>query len=167
MNLLLAAALLLQDTPEAAFKKIEAGIERARNVRVLYTLTPASEPQNLSRGTMTLDGESKMKMSADLRSEGASRVAMWMEFENAKIRSSMAGHLVEVKGDGRSVRQNFNVYLTRLGIFAGAIFEHGFWSGASRGTKELAVDLKQLFSLTDFVAVNGCGSNSPAAKSIS
>jgi len=101
MNLLLACALLLQESPETAFKKIEAAIDRAKSVRVLYTLVPASEPQNLSRGTMTLEGESKAKMSADLRSGGSSRVAIFTEFEGGKIKSSIAGHTVDVTGDER------------------------------------------------------------------
>lgn len=153
MNLLLACALLLQETPEAAFKKIEAAIDRSKSVRVLYTLMPAAEPQNLSRGTMTLDGESKAKMSADLRSGGTTRVAIFTEFEGGKVKSSIAGHAVEVNGDGKAVRQNFNVYLSRLGIFAGAMFEHGFWSGASRSSKTVSVDLRQMFPLSEFVAV--------------
>src|SRR5258708_15170732 len=144
MNLLLACALLLQETPETAFKKIEAAIDRAKSVRVLYTLMPSTEPQNLSRGTMTLEGESKAKMTADLRSGGASRVAIFTQFESGKINSSIAGHTVDIIGDGKAVRQNFNAYLSRLGIFAGAMFEHGFWSGVSRaGPKTVSVDLKQ------------------------
>ncbi|HVR83903.1 MAG TPA: tetratricopeptide repeat protein [Planctomycetota bacterium] len=152
MSLLLACALLLQESPETAFQKIEAAIERSKSVRVLYTLCPAGEPENLNSGTMTLDGESKMKMAADLRSGGSSRVAIWTEFANARIRSSVAGHLVEVSGDGHSVRQNFNVYLSRLGIFPGAMFEHGFWSASSRGAGKPPVDLKEIFTLSNFEA---------------
>ena len=158
MHLLLACALLFQETPETAFKKIEATIDRAKSIRVLYTLMPAAEPQNLSRGTMTLEGDSKAKMSADLRSGGSSRVAIFTEFENGKIKSSIAGHTVDANGDGKTVRQNFNVYLSRLGIFAGAMFEHGFWTGASRGPKTVTVDLKQMFPLSEFAAV-GDGTN--------
>jgi len=158
MHLLLACALFLQEAPETAFKKIEAAIDRSKSVRVLFTLMPATEPQNLSRGTLTLDGESKAKMSADLRSGGASRVTIFTEFENTKIKSSMAGHTVELSAEGKSVRQNFNVYLSRLGIFAGALFEHGFWSGVSRGPKPVSADLKQMFPLSEFTAV-GEGAN--------
>ncbi|HEV3027432.1 MAG TPA: hypothetical protein VG457_07650 [Planctomycetota bacterium] len=164
MTLLLACALLLQDSPEAAFQKIEAAIERSKSVRVLYTVRPAGEPENLNSGTMTLDGESKMKMAADLRSGGSSRVAIWTEFENAKIRSSVAGHLVEVSGDGRAVRQNFNIYLSRLGIFAGAMFEHGFWSASSRAPGKPPVDLKEMFALSKFEAA---GEGTDGSKIIS
>jgi len=158
MNLLLACALLLQETPETAFRKIEAAIDRSKSVRVLYTLMPAAEPENLSRGTLTLEGDTKAKMSADLRSAGSTRVAIFTEFESGKIKSSIAGHSVEVSGDGKTVRQNFNAYLSRLGIFSGAMFEHGFWTGASQGPKAVSIDLKQMFPLTDFVAV-GEGAN--------
>jgi len=166
MHLLLACAFLLQETPEAAFKKIEAAIDRSKSVRVLYTLMPATEPQNLSRGTMTLDGETKARMSADLRSGGASRVALFSEFENGKIKSSIAGHAVEVAGEGKAVRQNYNAYISRLGIFAGAMFEHGFWSGASQGSKPVSVDLKQMFPVAEFVAV-GDGANGSKVLSYS
>src|SRR5579864_6718145 len=158
MILLFVSALLIQDTPESSFEKIESAIERSRSVRVLYTLAQAEEPQNLNSGTMTLDGESKMKMAADLRTGGSSRVAIWTEFENAKIRSSVAGHLVELSGDGRTVRQNFNVYLSRLGIFAGTMFEHGFWSGASGASGKKSVDLKQMFAVSNLTAL-GDGTN--------
>jgi len=43
MNTLFALVLLFQqESAETAFKKIEAGIERANNIRVLFTVTPAS-----------------------------------------------------------------------------------------------------------------------------
>jgi hypothetical protein len=158
MNILLALAILLQESPETAFNKIEANIEKAKSVRVLFTLMPSNEPENLSRGTMTLDGETIAKMSADLRNTDGSRIALWSEYENGKIRSSLAGHLVDVKAEGKVVRQNLNIYLSRLGIFAGALFEHGFWTGASKGTGMVSADLKKLFTPTSFVAL-GEGKN--------
>ncbi|HLY73568.1 MAG TPA: hypothetical protein VKU80_05570, partial [Planctomycetota bacterium] len=159
MNTLFALVLLFQqESAETAFKKIEAGIERANNIRVLFTVTPASLPGNLRRGTMTVEGEAKARLSADLRIENGTRISVWTEFENARIRSSVADHLVELKAEGRLVRQNFDVYLSRLGIFAGALFEHGFWSGSSRGPLNASDDLKQMFPLTDFAAA-GDGSN--------
>lgn len=158
MNVLVALALLLQESPETAFNKIEANIERAKSVRVLFTLMPSTEPDNLSRGTMTVEGETTAKLSADLRNTDGSRIPLWIEFQNGKVRSSLAGHQIEVKGEGPVVRQNLNVYLSRLGIFAGALFEHGFMSGASRGTSGISADLKRLFIPTNFSAL-GEGKN--------
>ncbi|HLY12611.1 MAG TPA: hypothetical protein VKW04_25125 [Planctomycetota bacterium] len=158
MHAVLALVLLLQESPETAFGKVESSIEKAKSVRVLYTITPSSEPDNPSRGTMSFQGDSTMKLSADLRSPDGTRIALWTEFDKGKIRSSVAGHLVELSGEGRQVRQNFNVYLSRLGVCAGAMFEHGFWTGASKGGTGISIDLKQMFSVTNFAAI-GEGKN--------
>lgn len=161
MNLMLALALVVcQETPEQAFRKIEAEVERSKNVKVLFKLWAKSEGETVSRGTFTMEGETRMKMSADLRGKDGSRIAIWTEYENQKIRSSFADHRVEVKGEGRPVRANFNVYLTRLGIFAGGVFEHGFWTGAGRGggASGISVDLKQMFTVKNFTPL-GEGKN--------
>jgi hypothetical protein len=159
MHVLVALALLLQESPETAFKRIESSIEKAKSVRVLFTLMPSTEPENLSRGTMTIDGETAAKLSADLRNSDGSRIPLWSEFQNGKVRSSLAGHQVEAKGEGTVVRQNLNVYLSRLGIFAGALFEHGFLSGVSRGAPEsISADLKRLFIPMNFTSL-GEGKN--------
>jgi len=158
MNVVVALALLLQESPESAFNKIEANIEKAKSVRVLFTLMPSREPENLSRGTMSVEGETAAKLSADLRNTDGSRIPLWIEFQNGKIHSSLAGHQIEVKGEGPVVRQNLNVYLSRLGIFAGALFEHGFMSGSSKGGSGISADLKKLFIPTSFSAL-GDGKN--------
>jgi hypothetical protein len=166
MNVLVALALLLQESPETAFNRCEANIEKAKSVRVLFTVMPSNEPENLSRGTMTIDGDTAARMSADLRNTDGSRYPVWSEFANGKIRSSLAGHQIEVKGEGRAVRANLNVYLSRLGIFAGALFEHGFRAGASRRTTEISAELKNLFVPTNFVAL-GEGKNGTKGLSYS
>lgn len=158
MNILLAAAILLQESPEAAFEKIEANIEKAKSVRVLFSVMPSTEPENLSRGTLNIDGETTAKMSADLRNGDASRVAIWSDYEAGKVRSSLAGHQVEAKGEGKLIRQNLNMYLSRLGIFAGAFFEHGYWTEAGKGAAASSADLKKLFVPTSFVLL-GEGKN--------
>lgn len=151
MHVLVALALLLQESPETAFHRIEGAIEKARSVKVLYTLQPAKEPESLSRGTMTLDGDLSLKMSADLRNKDGTRMPLVTEYEKGKIKSAMGTHQVELPGEGRLVRQSFNMYLTRVGIVAGAMFEHGFWSSAKGGA--VSVDLKQMFAPTRFIAV--------------
>lgn len=148
MTLLLALALAVQESPEAAFRKIEANIERAKNIRVLFTVAAASDSESTSRGTVTIEGESKLKLNADLKSKGGGRLAIFTEFENKVVKSSFAGRTVQAKAEGRQVRQNFNAYLGRLGILTGAIFEYGFYTGTG-GQNELAVDMKQLFQLTN------------------
>jgi hypothetical protein len=158
MNVVLALALLLQESPETAFGRIESVIEKARTIRVLYTLASSTDPDTLSRGTMSLEGESVAKMSADLRNKDGSRIALWAEFEKGKIRASLGGHQIELAGEGTLVRRNYNVYLSRLGVFTGALFEHVFWTTAAQSSKPLTMDLKQMFTLTEFKAV-GEGKN--------
>jgi len=159
MNLLLALSLtLLQENPEEAFKKIEAAIERSKDVRVLFTLTTSQPGDVISRGTFTMEGESTLKVSADIRNKQGDRLSIWSEFENGKVKSSVADQVIEVKADGKQARSNFNAYLSRLGIFTGALFEYGFWSGSSRGGNTISVDLKQIFGLKDFSSV-GDGEN--------
>src|SRR5581483_4328220 len=126
----------------------------------------SNEPENLSRGTMTIDGETAAKMSADLRNSDGSRTPLWSEFQDGKVRSSLAGHQVEAKGDGPAVWQNLNVYLSRLGIFAGALFEHVLMSGASRGASGISADLKRLFVPTNFASL-GEGKNGTKVLSYS
>lgn len=159
MNVLLALSLaLLQENPEEAFHKIEAAIERAREVRVLFTVTTSQAGDALSRGTFSMDGETKLKMSADIRNQQGDRISIWTEFQNGQVKASVADRVIELKVEGKQARSNFNTYLSRLGIFTASLFEYGFWSGSARGGKGLTVDLKQIFGLKDFVAV-GDGKN--------
>jgi len=159
MNLLLALSLaLLQESPEETFKKIEAAIERSTDVRVLFTLTTSQPGDVISRGTFSMEGDSKLRMSADIRSQQGDRLSIWSEFQNGRVKSSVGDQVIEVKADGKQARSNFNAYLSRLGIFTGSLFEYGFWSGSSRNGNSISVDLKQIFGLKDFSAV-GEGKN--------
>jgi hypothetical protein len=153
MNVLLALALLLQETPEAAFKKIEAGVENARSMKVLFTLTAASEADVVNRGSFSFEGESKATLAADLKMKTGERVVISTEFDGKRIRSAFGGHEVSLACDGRAARSNFNMYMSRLGLFAGAVFEHGFWTGANsrRPDSPVTIDLKQMFGVAKLV----------------
>jgi len=153
MNVLLALALLLQESPEDAFKKVEAAVEEAKSVKVLFTLAAVSEPGIVNRGTFSVEGDSKAKVSADLKSKNGERLSIWTELEGKQLKSGLAGHEIQLQVDGAAARKNFNTYLSRLGLFAGAMFEHGFWSGANgqRQNKPITVDLKQMFGVSNFV----------------
>ncbi len=149
MSMLLALALLLQDTPESAFKKIEAAVENARSMKLLFTLTAVSEADVVNRGTFSFEGESKAKVSADLRMKNGERIPIWTEFDGKRMKSGFAGKELDFPCEGRLARNNFNMYLSRLGLFAGAIFEHGFWSGANsrKPDQTVTIDLKQMFGV--------------------
>jgi hypothetical protein len=148
MSMLLALALLLQDTPEAAFKKIEAAVENTRSMKVLFTLTAASEADVINRGTFSFEGDSKAKLGADLKMKNGERIVISTEFDGKRMRSTLAGHELDLPYEPRTARNNFNMYMSRLGLFAGAIFEHSFWTGSSRKTDQVVtIDLKQLFGV--------------------
>jgi hypothetical protein len=153
MNVLLALALLLQESPEAAFKKVEAAVEGAKSVKVLFTLAAASEPGVVNRGTFSFVGDSIAKLSADLKSKNGERLTIWTDLEGKQLKSGLAGHELTLQVDSAAARSNFNMYLSRLGVFAGAMFEHGFWSGANgrNSGQPITIDLKQMFGVSNFV----------------
>jgi hypothetical protein len=155
MNLLLALALLLDETPQETFNKIEGAIEGAKSVRVMFTLMPAGSAEELSRGTFTMEEEAKLRLAADLRMKDGGRIVFWSQYENQKIRAALGPAQVEARIDGKSARANFNVYLSRLGILTGGIVDYEMWS---RGGGKTTLDLKQLFGVTKVVASgNGAG----------
>jgi hypothetical protein len=156
MNLLLAAALLvLDETPQETFNRIEAVIEDAKSVRVMFTLMPGGSPEELSRGTFSMEEDTKLKLSADLRLKDGNRLAFWSQYENQRIKAAIGPQQVEAQVDGKTARANFNVYLSRLGLFTGGIVDYGMWS---RGGGKVTLDLKQLFGVSKVAAVgNGAG----------
>src|SRR3982750_2163924 len=109
MRLLLALALLLQDTPEAAFQKIEAGVENSRSMKVLFILTVASEADTVNRGSFSFEGDSKMKVSAELKMKNAERVVIGTEFDGKRMRSGFGQHELDVASEPRAARSNFNM----------------------------------------------------------
>lgn len=148
MNLLLAVALLLDDSPQEAFNRIEAAIEGAKSVRVMFTLLHEGTPEELSRGTFTMEEDKKLRLAADLRMKGGGRLAFWSQYENQHIKAAIGTRPVEAQVDGKSARANFNVYLSRLGLFTGGIVDYEMW--ARGGAEPVKLDLKQLFGVTNF-----------------
>lgn len=155
MNLLLALVLVLDDTPQEAFNKIEAAIEGAKNVQVMFTLQPASTSDEFSRGTFSMQEDQKLRLAADLRMKAGGRMAFWSQYEDKKIRAAIGSRQVEAAVDGKTARANFNVYLSRLGLFTGGVIDYGMWS---QGGGQVKFDLKQLFGIANVKSLgNGAG----------
>ena len=154
MSLLAVLVLLLQETPQETFNRIESAIEESKTVRVMFTLMPSGSPEELSRGTFTMEGSEKLRLAADLRMKDGNRIAFWSQYENQRIKSSIGPLNAEAAIDGKTARANFNVYLSRLGLFTGGIINHEVWSRGA-GAK---IDLKQLFGIINVAAAgNGAG----------
>ncbi|HZE99795.1 MAG TPA: hypothetical protein VE981_22505 [Planctomycetota bacterium] len=151
MEVLLALTFLFQESAEETFKKVEAAVEATKTIRVLFTITSESGLGGASRGTLLMEEDRRLKLSAENRLKDGTRQTIWSEVENGTLRSGRGERSIEVAVDSRQARQNFNAYLSRLGILAGASFEQGFRSGAARAGKPVGVDLKQFFGLTNIV----------------
>jgi len=149
MSLMVALVLLLQESPDATFQKIESAVEDSRSLKVLFTLTAASEADVVNRGTFSIDGDAKAKLSADLKMKNGERITIWTEFDGKRMKSGFAGHEIDLPYEAGAARSNFNMYLSRLGLFAGAIFEHSFWTGANsrKSGPVVTMDLKQMFGI--------------------
>lgn len=158
MNALLALALLLQETPDDVFKKIETQIENARVVKVEFSIDAADKDAVPGRGFMSLEEGGRMKLSVELKSKTSASLLMTTDCDGQKIVSAIEQHRIEVPYDPKLGRSNFNMYLTRLGIFTGSIFQHGFWVGASRGKQTVQLDLKQILQVQN-VQFAGEGKN--------
>lgn len=152
MTALLALVLLLQETPEQAFQKVEAAVENAKSLKVLFTLSAASEVNTINRGTFCVDANSKSKLSADLRQRDGSRVPLWSEFDGTRLRAGYDARQLDVKVAAATARSNFNMYLSRLGIVGGAMIELEFLGGSQqRSGQEMTIDLKQVFAVGKLV----------------
>jgi len=151
MSPLLALAILLQETPAEAFQKIESAIENARTFRVEFSVDAASEDAVASKGSFTLDQGNRVKLSIDLRSKkrpaGAS---LTVDGDGTRIVSTLERDTVEVPFDPKTARSNLSMYLSRLGIFSGSFFQHGFWKGSQgRRQEAMTIDLKQMFQVAN------------------
>lgn len=152
MNLLVALVLLLDETPTETFNRIESAIEQAKVVRVMFTLMPSGSPEELSRGTFTMEDDTKLRLAADLRLKEGGRIAFWSQYEDKKLRSALGPRQTESTIDGKTARANFNVYLSRLGLFTGGIIDHEM---AARGGAA-KINLKQIFGVAN-VTASGTG----------
>jgi len=148
MNALLALVLVLQETPEEAFRKIEDVIEGARTIRVKYSTDVKHDAIKATPSSFVIDEGNRFALESGFRSAtGMFRIAA---SSDGKIRKSTLGEkTVEAKVNPRLFRSNLNTYLTRLGICMGAAIEHGILEGSADEREPVAIDLKQIFQVQD------------------
>ncbi len=147
MNALLALALLLQDSPEEIFRKIESAIENAKTVRVRFALDLNSKETQASEGLFTIEEAGKVNLSVNLRNAAGTSSALSITSDGTTTRSQAFGQQAEAPCDRAAQRKNLNMYLSRMGIFVGAMFDHGMRAGASRSSTAFTLDMKQLFQV--------------------
>lgn len=155
MNLLLALAIVLQETPEETFRKIEAVVENARTVRVRFSMDIKLAEIKPTPSSFSIEEGNRFSVETGFRS--ARDVFRISSSCDGKVRRSTLGEkTVQGAVNPRFFRSNLNVYLTRLGICIGAAMEHGMLEAAAEDEQKLgevlALDLKQLFQVQDLRA---------------
>jgi len=159
MTGLLALVLMLQETPAEVFQKIESAIENARTLKVEFTLDAASRQVVPGAGFLSIEEGGRAKFSAELKSKKERTIVMSMDCDGKVITSNFERLKAEAPYDPKLSRSNLNVYLSRMGVFAGALFQHFFWMGSARsGGQVLTVDLKQIFQVEN-LKFGGDGKN--------
>ena len=159
MNALLALALLLQETPAEVFQKIESAIENARSLKVEFTIDASLKEAVPGKGFISIEEGGRAKFSAELKSKLGTTVGLSMDCDGKTITSNFERSKAETTYDPKLSRNNFNMYLSRMGVFAGALFQHFFWLGSTRGGRgQVSVDLKQLFQVEN-LRFGGDGKN--------
>jgi len=160
MNVLLALVLVLQETPEETFRKIEAVVEGAKTVRVKFTMDIKNDVIQPTRSSFVLEEGNRFTLESGFRS--AAETFRLAASADGKVRRSTLGErAVEGEVNPRFFRSNLNMYLTRLGICVGAAMEHGMLEAAARDRQRgepVVIDLKQLFEVQD-VRAAGDGKN--------
>jgi outer membrane lipoprotein-sorting protein len=149
MTALLASLLLAvsQETAEDAFNKVEAAIESARTVRVTFTIDAASDEALPGSGSLSIEEDGRVKLQATLRTRNADGLTFSEECDGKKIVSIIKTMRAEGVYDPKNGRSNYNVYLSRVGIFLGTFAMHGFYSKSSRRPEMYSLDLKQVFQV--------------------
>src|SRR6185436_9536054 len=131
MNVLLALVLVLQETPEETFRKIEAVVEGAKTVRVKFTMDIKNDVIQPTRSSFVLEEGNRFTLESGFRS--AAETFRLAASADGKVRRSTLGErAVEGEVNPRFFRSNLNMYLTRLGICVGAAMEHGMLEAAAR-----------------------------------
>jgi hypothetical protein len=160
MNVLLALALVLQETPEETFRKIEAVIEGAKTVRVKFSMDVKHDDIKPTRSTFVIEEGNRFTLESGFRS--AVDLLRISASSDGKVRRSVVDRKsVEGEVNPTFFRSNLNMYITRLGICMGAAIEHGALEAASedrRRGESYVIDLKQLFQVTE-VRAAGDGKN--------
>jgi hypothetical protein len=151
MNALLALVLLLQETPEEAFRKIEAVIEGARTIRVKFSTDVKHDVIKPTRSSLVIEEGERFTLESGFRS--ANDLFRISASSDGKVRRSTLGEKsVEAKVNPRFFRSNLNTYLTRLGICMGAAIEHGTLERSATRPElgeSIVIDLKQMFQVQD------------------
>ena len=146
--LLMSLFLVLpQDgTAEDAFYKVEAAIEGARTIRVMFTIDAANEEARPGKGTLSLEEGGRVGLDGVLRSKTGEQVEFSEESDGKKILSVIGPLRAEGRFDKNS-RSNYNVYLSRIGVFLGTFAMHGFYARSANRAEGLSLDLKQIFQV--------------------
>ena len=149
MTALLASLLLAlcQETAEDAFNKVEGAIESARSIRITFTIDASVEETRPGSGTLSIEEDGRTKLQASLRSKDGAGLSFSEEFDGTKIVSIVQTMRAEGVCDPKYSRSNYNVYLSRVGIFLGAFTMHGFYSKSTKRPEKYPLDLKQVFQV--------------------
>jgi hypothetical protein len=128
MSALLALAILVaQETPQEIFNRIEAAIEGAKTLKVEFTIDASAEEALPGKGFISIGEGGRVKLSAELKSKDRKTLTVTMDCDGTKIQSVIDQNRVEAAFDPKMGRSNFNMYLSRLGVLAGVMLQHGFW----------------------------------------
>lgn len=158
MNVLLASLLLAvpQETPEQAFRKIEARIEAAKSWRVTFKIDSLDKKDIPGFGSFFLEESGRMRLKVAGNDSKGKEYSILVESDGTTIKSSFKGRAFTGVGDSfesriepRLQRTNFNMYLSRLGCFMGGALDAGVRAGAKKRKVDGAVDLKSLIEVRD------------------
>jgi hypothetical protein len=142
----LLLALSQDGSAEDAFNKVEAAIESARMIRVTFTIDAANAESLPGKGTLSLDEGGRVQLEGVLRDKSGEKVEFSEESDGKKIRSAVGPLRAEGRFDKNS-RSNYNVYLSRIGVFLGTFAMHGFYARSTGRAEGLSLDLKQIFQV--------------------
>jgi hypothetical protein len=138
---------LQQETAEDAFKKVESAIEKARSIKVVFTIDSGNVVTIPGKGSLSIDENGRAKLEGTLRSKDGAAIALTEECDGKRIVSSFDKHQVEAHYDAKNGRSNYNVYLSRIGVLLGQVAMHGFYTRASQSKAPYTLDLQQLFQV--------------------
>src|SRR6185503_13561877 len=145
-------------SPDEAFRKIEAAIESAKTLKVEFTLDSAAKDAVPSKGSLSIEGNTKIRMTAELKSKDKPSAQLEIVSDGKAVTSTLGQSNVAIPFEPKFTRGNFNMFLSRLGLLAGSLFQHGFASGSARGPEPVSLDLKQMFQVQNLRAA-GEGKN--------
>ncbi|MBI3855256.1 MAG: hypothetical protein HY293_06160, partial [Planctomycetes bacterium] len=122
-------------------------IEGAKTIRVTFTIDAAAEDAVPGQGSLTIEEGGLVKLNATLKSKSGQRISLAEESDGKRVLSSVNNQGVEGIFDAKNGRSNYNVYLSRIGIFTGMFAMHGFRAVAAGRDPSASIDLKQIFQV--------------------